>query len=401
MSSYRTAVRLLALGQIVSWASLYFAFTSFVLPMQRTLGWSKPVLMGAFTLGLAVWGVAAVPVGVAVDRGHGRLMLAGGAALGGVGCLAWSQVSAPWMLYGVWCILGVAMAMTLYEPAFVVVTRRFPACYRDAITTLTLAGGFATTLSFAATAWLLDAMGWRAALVAIGVVLIAVIAPAHAVALRGDDGPIVDPALAARPIAGPTQPGFDASIGDALRTRAFWMLVVTFAGYAFAAAALWAHVVPALAGKGLDATHALAVLVWVGPAQVGSRLLLKAFGSRASPRALGYAVYAGQAAAFLTFSLASSTLGLIAFAIVYGASNGLVPTVRGSLVPEYFGRTHLGRISGAMTSLGLYARAAAPLGAAALLALPMSYDAMMGVLAGLSLLTLLTYAAARKPQLRR
>jgi hypothetical protein len=397
-ADYARTLALLSLGQIVSWAALYFSFTSFVLPMQRTLGWSKPLLMGAFTLGLAVWGVASIPVGVAIDRGHGRRVLAGGAALAGIGCLLWSQVSAPWMLYAVWCLLGVAMAMTLYEPAFVVVTRRFPTRYRDAITVLTLVGGFATTLSFPATAWLLNALGWRSTLVMLGLVLLIVIAPAHAFALTGSDGPIVDPEPSAdRPpaAAGPTR---DATMQDALHTSAFWFITITFAGYSFAAAALWAHMIPALAAKGIDETHALAVLLWVGPAQVGSRVLLKLFGSGVSPRALGYWVYVGQAAAFVTFAFASSTAGLIAWALVYGTANGLVPTVRGGLVPEYFGRRHLGRISGTMSSLALYARAAAPLGTAALLALPLTYDRMMAMLAALTVLTLFTYAAARKPR---
>src|SRR5262245_64471299 len=115
---YRRAITVLSLGQLVNWACLYFAFSSFVLPMQHALGWSKPLLMGAFTLGLTVWGLATLPVGAAIDRGRGRLVLSAGTALGGVGFLLWSQVSAPWMLYGTFCVLGVAMAMTLYEPAF-------------------------------------------------------------------------------------------------------------------------------------------------------------------------------------------------------------------------------------------------------------------------------------------
>ena len=51
--TFRVTVTALAAGQLVCWAALYYAFTSFVLPMQRALGWSKPTLMGAFTLGLA------------------------------------------------------------------------------------------------------------------------------------------------------------------------------------------------------------------------------------------------------------------------------------------------------------------------------------------------------------
>ena len=66
--SFWVTVSALALGQLLSWAALYYAFSSFVLPMQHALGWGKPLLMGAFTLGLAVFGAA-------IDRGHGQAVM--------------------------------------------------------------------------------------------------------------------------------------------------------------------------------------------------------------------------------------------------------------------------------------------------------------------------------------
>ena len=50
-----------------------------------------------------------------------------------------------------------AMTMTLYEPAFNVLTKRYPTRFRDGITRLTLVGGFASTLSYPAVAALMAA----------------------------------------------------------------------------------------------------------------------------------------------------------------------------------------------------------------------------------------------------
>ena len=55
---YHATVWTLALGQVLSWAVLYYGFSSLVLPMETTMGWSRPAMMGALTLGLAVWGAA-------------------------------------------------------------------------------------------------------------------------------------------------------------------------------------------------------------------------------------------------------------------------------------------------------------------------------------------------------
>jgi hypothetical protein len=54
---YSPLIAALSLGQIISWATVYYGFTSFVLPMMAETGWSKPLVMGANTLGLLVWGL--------------------------------------------------------------------------------------------------------------------------------------------------------------------------------------------------------------------------------------------------------------------------------------------------------------------------------------------------------
>lgn len=387
--TYRSTVTALAAGQLVCWAALYYAFTSFVLPMQRAQGWSKPALMGAFTLGLAVWGAASYAVGAAIDRGHGRAVLTLGSALAGAGFWLWSYApSLPW-LYLAWALLGAAMAMTLYEPAFNLLTRRFPEHYRQGITTLTLVGGFASTLSFPAVAWLLAVLDWREALRVIGTLLLLGVTPLHALALRGAPAALV---RSARDDA-----RADTTLHEALRERSFWLLALTFTLYSFAAAALWAHMMPVFASRGLSEATALGVVVWFGPAQVAGRLAYLLAGRWVGTRALGLAVLAGLPVSLTVFALGQGPFAWLLFALLFGLANGLVTIVRGSLVPEYFGRAHVGRISGALNVVALLARAAAPLATAWLLLAMPGYREVLLVLAGLGAVALLAFAAARPP----
>lgn len=385
---YRATVSALAVGQLLCWAALYYTFSSLVLPMQQALGWDKATLMGAFTLGLAVWGLATYAAGAAIDHGHGQAVMSGGAVLAGLGMLAWSQVSAPWMLYAVWALLGASMALTLYEPAFNVLTKRYPLRYQQGITALTLVGGFASTLCYPAVAALLAAVGWRGTLALIGALLLLGVAPLHWWALRG-------PAIVAAPHAADEQD--DATLHQALRESAFWLLTVCFTLYAFAQAALWAHVMPAFAAKGVAEADALTVLVTVGPAQVAGRLLYVWLGRGWSLRVVGAVVLAGLPLSMALFALSSSLPALLVFALLFGVANGLVTIVRGGLVPQYFGRTHVGRIGGAMSGIGLLARAAAPLAMAWLLLVVPGYREVLLVLAGLGLLAVLAFWAARPP----
>jgi MFS family permease len=384
--TFAWVVAALSIGQLLTWAALYYGFSSFVLPMRDDLQWSEASLMGAFSVGLAAWGGASYAVGAAIDRGHGRAVLAGGAALAALGLFAWAAVREPWMFCAVWVVLGASMAMTLYDPAFIVLTKRYPQRFRQGITALTLVGGFASTLSFPVVAWLLPWLGWRGTLVAMGLTLLTLVVPLHLWALRGSG----------EESAAPLREGLaaDATLREVLRQRTFWLLALAFTLYAFAGAAMWAHVMPALASKGLSQREALAVVVWIGPAQVAGRLVYAGIGRTWSLRVLGVVVLLGLPLSLALFALAHSLWVLWLFAAVFGAANGLITIVRGGLIPETFGRAQVGRISGAMAAIGLLARAAAPVAAAALLLVLGGYRELMLLLAVCGGVAVLAFWAA-------
>lgn len=104
------------------------------------------------------------------------------------------------------------------------------------------------------------------------------------------------------------------------------------------------------------------------------------------------------AVAFTVVTLSSRPIALLAFAVLFGAGNGLVAIVRGGLVPEYFGRTHVGRVGGVISGISLMARAAAPLATAwLLLALP-GYRELMALLALCAAAAWLALLVARPPR---
>lgn len=97
---------------------------------------------------------------------------------------------------------------------------------------------------------------------------------------------------------------------------------------------------------------------------------------------------------------ADHVAALLCLALLFGMANGLVTLVRGGLVPEYFGREHIGRISGAVGSMALLARAAAPLAAAWLLLWLPGYREWVGVMAAFAGAAAPAFALARPPAAR-
>ena len=156
-------VAALGVTQVVSWGSLYYAFAVVMEEVRRDLAISSPVAVGAYCVALLVSGIVAAPVGRHIDR-HGamRAMTAGSVAAALL-LAALSQVGSVIALYAVWAGLGVAMGLVLYEPAFASLALVFRADLRKAITVLTLAGGFASTVFWPLTQWLATALGWREA----------------------------------------------------------------------------------------------------------------------------------------------------------------------------------------------------------------------------------------------
>ncbi len=345
----------LGIGQIIAWGSLLYAFPLLAAPMGAELGWSKmeTYLLASLSLGMA--GLAAYPVGRAIDRGRGRAVLAGGSVLGALALTAWGGAGSAWMLVPAFIGIGVAQAMTLYEPAFAVIARRFGAGARDGITALTLWGGLASTFFIPITQFLLDHLGWRGTAFALAGFNLLVNLPLHLWLLRDDRA------------AGATETGMDAAAADrvavrwALRQWAFWGLALAFMLYFAAFTGVTFHLYPLLSERGLDAAHVVTIMAIIGPAQVAGRVLIIVL-ARGTPIAL--------VGCFTTLTLAVSLLGLgaagtdmvalIGFALVYGAANGILTIVRGAAVPEMLTRRAYGAINGLLTTPIGVVRALAP-----------------------------------------
>jgi predicted MFS family arabinose efflux permease len=375
----------LGIGQIASWGTLYYSFPLIAERMGQDLGLSKPEVYGAATIGLLIASFTAYPVGAAIDRGYGRAVMTLGSGLAGLLLLVWSQVASLWALYPLLAGIGLAQAMTLYEPAFAVVARRYGSESRRGITALTLWGGFASTVFVPLIQFLLNQVDWRSTLMALGLVNLGLCAPLYLCVINAKrDAQPLEPASvtsSAAPLAG------RRAVRWALHQPAFWGLLVAFTVYYAAFSGLGFHLYSLLLERGFDTATVVAVLVLLGPSQVAGRIAIWGIAERASVRAIGrVVVLAFPIALVLLLLLPSTFASLAAFAMLYGAANGILTIVRGIAVPEMLTREAYGAINSMLAIPGAVAKAIAPLGVALLWAAGGSYDAVLvGVLASSTL----------------
>ncbi|WP_029349562.1 MFS transporter [Bosea sp. 117] len=364
----------LGIGQVCSWGSLYYSFPLIAEAMGHELGWSKTTLYGAATLGLALAGLAAYPIGAAIDRGHGRSIMTMGSVLAGLLLVLWSQVDDIILFYLAVAGIGALQAATLYDPAFAVIARRAgPAHARSGITALTLWGGFASTVFIPLVQFLLDTMGWRDALLVLAAINILVCAGCYWSVIDPDaDAPQRRSSNDAPPLSG------RAAVAWAIRQPVFWTLAVAFTAYSAAFSAFTFHLYPLLIEKGFETASVVAAMTLIGPAQVAGRIGIWVFARRAPVRLIGSVTVAIFPVALAALDiLPPSFLLLAVVALLYGAANGITTIVRGLSVPEMLTREAYGAVNGAMSAPSTVSRALAPLAGAMIWSMSGSYDAVL------------------------
>ena len=370
----------LCVTETVSWGILYYGFPVFLSPMEADLGWSRVEITGAFSLGLAASALAALPVGRWIDRHGARALMTVGSCAATLLVLAWSRIESLPALYATWFLLGLALATTLYEPAFAAVVGWFPTRHRDrALLTVTLVAALASTIFMPLEAWLLARLGWRTALATLAVVLAVITIPIHALVLR--PSPHREPRAGATPVhvSGMT-------LGAAARTGVFWVLAAAFFVGNFTTNSVTVHLIPYLAAHGYSPTLAAAMIGWMGAMQLPARLVFASVTARFGHTGVTAAIFFVQAAALGQLALAAHLPTLVPVVLMLGAANGMSTLARATMLAELFGPRHYGSISGAVALGANGARAFAPVGAALLQVALGGYDRVFGLLAASLLL---------------
>jgi MFS family permease len=353
-------VTAVSVTETVTWGVIYYGFPVFLRPMEQELGASRLAITTAFSLGLGVAALAAPPVGRWIDRHGGRGLMTLGSCLATALTLAWARVDSLTDLYVVWLLMGLAMAATLYEPAFAVVVSWFSRGRDRALLTVTLAAGFASTIFMPIEAWLLVRVGWRHALTILAVVLGVITIPIHAFVLRRG-------AAIVRTTGRTTDGGPGLSLYEAVRTLVFWVLLSAFFVGNFATAAVSVHLIPYLVERGYSPTAAAATIAWMGALQVSGRLLFVPISARLGARWMVASVFFGQALGLAQLPVLARIGSAIPFVLVMGASNGMSTITRATSLAQIFGARNYGSISGIVALGANGARAIGPVGASLLL----------------------------------
>ena len=343
----------LGMTQIIGWGTTYYALGALSQDIAASTGWPSGLIFGAFSAALLLSGIISPWAGRLVDRSGGRHVMMAGSLFAAAGLAVIGLFPQPVTYVAGWLLLGVAMRLATYDAAFASLTQIVGQDARRAISYLTLFGGLASTVFWPLSHYLALGIGWTHAMLIYAALHLLVCLPIHWAVLRGAKGET----HAAGPQAASAQ---HLSGTGRVRAMALFAAAVALNGTVFSA--ISAHVVPLFDALGFKGDDAVFMAALIGPAQVASRLGDILMGRTLSPLWLGLIAFGLLPVAIGVFAALGFSWGAaLLFAVLYGASNGLVTIAKGAVPLMLFGPRGYGEVLGIIATPNLVLNAAAPL----------------------------------------
>jgi MFS family permease len=343
------AIVVAALGttQTIAWASSYYMPAILGAPIADALHLPDSVFFGLFSGALLLSAAVGPSIGRLIDRHGGRVLLACSNLVIAAGLVILALAHGIAGLVIAWTVLGVGIGMGLYDPAFAALTWLYGREARSSITGITLIAGFASTIGWPMTAVFLHEFGWQTACLIWAGLNILLAAPLNLLSIPRHGAPAALPeAPTELPAARPPR-------------TAMPILAFFFSATWFVQGAMAAHLPGLLQAAGASSTAAIAAAALVGPAQVGARLvefgLFHSFHPIFSARIASVLHPIGAA-----FIALFGVPGIVAFALLHGAGNGMITIVKGTLPLALFGPEGYGRRSGLLSAPARTLQSTAP-----------------------------------------
>jgi predicted MFS family arabinose efflux permease len=343
----RVVISALGMTQILAWGSSYYLPAVLAKPIAADTGWPLSLVAAGLSLGLLASGLASPRVGRAIDRFGGRPVLALSSALIAGGQILLALAYSPIVYFAAWLVMGVGMGAGLYDAAFSTLGRLYGDSARRAITSLTLWGGFASTVCWPLSAYLVETLGWRGACLVYAALQIGVSLPLHLTLI-----PWVRPAVADHGAMRPS-----GSV-DHRRRSTLLLLGAVLVLTAVITSVISVHLLNILQGRGMDLAAAVALGVLIGPAQVASRVIEMTVGVRFHPIWTMIAAISLMGAGLLLLWLAVPFVAGVL--VLYGLGNGIYSIARGTLPLALFGKDGYATLMGRLARPAQIASALSP-----------------------------------------
>jgi len=341
------AILLIGIAQILVWGGSFFILSVLARPIMEETGWSRQWVYGGLSLGIFISGLLLPWIGKCIKRYGGREILAGSGIVTAIGLIIIACThSLPWFIFA-WMILGVAMAMGLYDALYAVLGNSYGKSAKTAIMTVTLISGFCTTLVWPLLAYGVTHLGWRMTCLVWAAVLIATIWPIYRISLPAEPKTLTF-----------KQSPRNELIPVTVDKKIYLLMSAIFMLAAIIMTVISIQLIDILQDGGLSLAAAVGITVFIGPSQVAARVM-------------DILIKFKHPVTSLLISVVFVLIGLLLIAlfpehaiiavIVYGCGNGLRSIVRGTLPLAILKPEEFAIVMGRIARPSLIAQGATPI----------------------------------------
>nr|WP_314258386.1 arsenite efflux MFS transporter ArsK [uncultured Devosia sp.] len=334
-NSHSNAGAIWALGatQIVGYGTLYYSFSILAPSIAAEFDFGVEWIYGFMSMALLAGGIISPYAGGLADKHGAAKVLSLGSIGAAVALTICGLANNAYLFLGGVILIELASAFVLYATAFALLAQATGTQAQRSITYLTLIAGFASTIFWPLTTWLLQGLNWHQIYFVFAGLNLLVCLPLHLWLTR----------FARIAAARPTTPAEIEPAATAGSDFIFLLVVIGFSLAGFVSAAILFHVVPMLGMLGLGASGVLVATLF-GPAQVASRLINMVLGKELPAPLLAVISATMMPVALVVLAVsAPSVPGAMAFAIVFGLGTGLFSIVSGTLPLALFGKAGFGK----------------------------------------------------------
>jgi predicted MFS family arabinose efflux permease len=376
----RLVVSALGVGQILAWGTSFYFPAVFAPTIVADTGWSFGLVVSGTSIGLLVAGLISPKVGGLIAHRGGRPILLASSLFFAAGLVGVGLAPNLPVFLASWTVIGLGMGTGTYDAVFAALGRLYGSEARGSITNLTLFGGFASTVCWPLSAFMIEHAGWRVACLIYAAMHLLVVLPLQMAVVRR--APVqVTPTSAAAEDAKPQAPERIANEG-----LIFTLVALVLSFSAGIGSIVIVNFMIFLQARGVDYAVAVSLGTLFGPAQVGARMVERLFGAHYHP--IWTMIVSCVLMAISLIMLLGNVPALVLIILLYGAGFGISWIGRGTLPLALFGPVRFPRLMGKIAFPSLIVLALSP-SAGAWMIEAGGPDATIGVLTGLALINVL------------
>jgi MFS family permease len=376
-------------------------------PLRNAHGWSKATISTAITLYFLFTGIFGMLIGRMIDKYGPKWFLVIGSLVIGSGFVLLSLINATWQLYVIYMFMSIGFGCTSLVPINTLITNWFihKRGFAMSLTNTGLSLGGVVLVPLAV--YMISHWGLQVALPVLGTIFWMVIIPTTLFFVKQrpsdlnqfpDGKPPQDP--------GPQRAESSLSVetqmrvwtrSQAVRTMAFWSIVIAFLMALGAQIAFLVHQVSFLSQYLGTAGAATAVSITASASIVG-RLFLGTFVDRCDKRYVTMACFLIQGFAVISLAHYSHVVVLYLGTFAFGLTMGSIIMMQSLITGECFGLLSFGTVSGLAGLFTMSGAAFGPMLAGFIYDVTGSYQPAFTIFAVLSILAIVVIYFARPPK---